>query len=566
MLSALMLVMLVPIFGSRWTILVYMAADNNLSENAYEDINSMESVPLPAGVNVIVQADFAASSIMPAGYRFRIRQDDSPMVTSPVLADMGEINSADPQVMNDFIRWGFDAYPSEYKMLVIWSHGSSWYKSPNDKWICPDESTQQLMSIANGDLQRALRNIPHLDILLFDACGMQTIEVLTEVAAYTDYVIGSEDTVPATGFPYQTILPLFDLPLAEIVAQIPLRYTESYDVLGCQNPGLCGLPVTCSSVRTDLLSTFIDAWDDFSRQFRTSAETLLMIREQCLSMNDMDAEVDLMEFLSRSAQNPWDADIRAAAAVLKDLWMNCIVSYSVLEYTHPIGTAAIWFPQYRVHFEGWWAHYRKLSFARRTEWLSLLNLAYGADLTPPEAPVISRMNVVLATLHLEFTQAPDPDPLTYHITLQQGDDLQQQTISPDRAMAAVLVSFSVSQDGQISISAEDLSGNLSELSTASYQYSAPQTTLIMTPNPVFDPQMAVLRWYADLSSPEPATLAVYDIRGRQVIQRSLGAVTSGESMFFLGADPMFRTLTSGRYFTVIRLGGRSLKTGFTIIK
>ncbi len=562
----LLFLLLVPAYGSQWTILVHMAADNNLSENAYDDINSMESIAPPAGVNIIVQADFASTSIMPGGYRFRIRQDNSPMVTSPILSTLGEINSADPQALNDFVRWGFNAYPSQHKMLVIWSHGSSWYKTDSGKWICPDESAQQLMSIANGDLKRALQNVPHLDILLFDACGMQTIEVLTEVMSFADYVIGSEDTVPPNGFPYQTILPLFDLPVAEIVAQIPLRYTESYDAFGCQNPGQCGLAVTCSAIRTDRLHTFIAAWDLFSQAFRADAATLLAIREQCFDMNAMYAEIDLTEFLSRVVTNPWNASLRSAAAILKDQWMDCVVAYSVLENTHPIGTAAVWFPQYQTYFDAWWSHYRKLDFARRTNWLSLLNLAYGADLAPPSAPAAIRVNVVLSTLYLEFSQPADPDPLTYLITLRQGDNIQEKTIMPGKDAPSVVETFRVDRNGQIEIKARDLSGNWSQTSIASYQYNTPQTTLFLAPNPVYDPRTASLKWFMELTEPVSATLRVYDIRGRKVIERSLGMISAGENMYFLGADPDFRTLASGCYYTEIRYGKNSVRAGFTIKK
>lgn len=565
-LSVLLLLSLVPLYGNRWTILVYMAADNNLSENGYEDINSMESVALPSGVNVIVQADFASSSPQSGGYRYRIRQDNSPMVTSPILSTLGEINSADPQIMNDFIRWGFNAYPAQHKMLVIWSHGSSWYKSDRGKWICPDESSQQLMSVANGDLNRALLNIPHLDILLFDACGMQTIEVLTEVAGFADYVIGSEDTVPAEGFPYQTILPLFNQPVTDIVTQIPLRYTESYDAFGCQNPDQCGLAVTCSSIRTDRLNAFVNAWSSFSHTFRDDAQTLLAIREQCFDMNAMYAEIDLREFLSRAAVNPWNGELRSAAGLLSDLWMDCVVAYSWLENTHPIGTAAVWFPQYRIYFDDWWAHYWRLDFARRTNWLSLINLAYGTDLTPPLMPVIDRINVVLSTLYLEFSQPADPDSLTYQITLRTGGDEWHQTATPAKNQRSILVTFGVDQSGQIEIRAQDPAGNWSEVNVASYQYDIPPATMIVAPNPILDPQIATLKWFTELAEPVSATLAVYDIRGRKVLVRSLGLVTSGESMYFLGADPAFRTLASGHYVAELRLGKRRITSGFTIIK
>jgi len=77
--------------AESWTVLVYMAADNNLAEMGRLDINSMESVPQPEGLNLIVQADFPEGA-----KRFRIQQDNSEDISSPVLANLGIIDSANP--------------------------------------------------------------------------------------------------------------------------------------------------------------------------------------------------------------------------------------------------------------------------------------------------------------------------------------------------------------------------------------------------------------------------------------------------------------------------------------
>ena len=191
--------------AESWTVLVYMAADNNLAEMGRLDINSMESVPQPEGLNLIVQADFPEGA-----KRFRIQQDNSEDISSPVLANLGIIDSANPEVLNSFINWGFNNFPSQRKMLIIWSHGDSWYKGNDPKWICPDESSQNLISVAEGELTLALTDIPKLDVLLFDACSMQSIEVINEIGFCANYIIGSEDLVPQYGFPYEKIIPLLE--------------------------------------------------------------------------------------------------------------------------------------------------------------------------------------------------------------------------------------------------------------------------------------------------------------------------------------------------------------------
>ncbi|HOZ02126.1 MAG TPA: clostripain-related cysteine peptidase, partial [Candidatus Syntrophosphaera sp.] len=157
--------------AENWTVLVYMAADNNLWQNAALDVNDMESVDIPSNLKLVVQTDMPDSSPYPGGQRRLIRKDTYPQISSPVLADLGPIDSGDPQTLINFVNWGFQHYPSERKMLVIWGHGDNWFKADEPKWICPDDGSGSLISVCNGELRSALTGIPQLDILLFDACS-----------------------------------------------------------------------------------------------------------------------------------------------------------------------------------------------------------------------------------------------------------------------------------------------------------------------------------------------------------------------------------------------------------
>ncbi|HPH61918.1 MAG TPA: clostripain-related cysteine peptidase, partial [Candidatus Syntrophosphaera sp.] len=136
LLLALWSVLLFPLGAADWTVLVYMAADNNLWQNAAADVNSMEAAALPANLDLIVQTDMPAGSDHPGGQRRKIRADALPYITSPLLEDLGPIDSGDPQTLQSFINWGFQQYPSQRKMLVIWGHGDNWFKADEGKWIC----------------------------------------------------------------------------------------------------------------------------------------------------------------------------------------------------------------------------------------------------------------------------------------------------------------------------------------------------------------------------------------------------------------------------------------------
>ena len=540
--------------AESWTVLLYMAADNNLAEMGRLDINSLESVAQPANLNLIVQADFPEGA-----KRYKIQQDNSEQITSPVLANLGTINSGDPNTLNSFIKWGFNRYPAQRKMLIIWSHGDSWYKDNSGKWICPDDNAQDLISVSGGELVLALSGIPHLDILLFDACSMQCIEVINEIHSFADYIIGSEDLVPQYGFPYEDIIPLFDGDFDELLAQIPELYVSSYLPGQGINPGGALWSVTCSVVKTELVPQFVQQIKNFAISQRFLAPKYFTVRNSCYSMNTGLADIDIRDFLEK-AQTIWTSGTQN----LLSLWTSIVISscFTNPEEVGNIGTAAIWFPDSRFNFENGWRQYHKLNFSR-SRWLSFVNSAIGNDTFPPETPILISQNLIYNTLQISLQANPDPDSLYYEITNAGGEHFQYFYTSPDNAVFTIMLQ--ISQAGTYQIRAIDQSGNKSQPLIGNYTYSNPQASIIINPNPVSGTSLAVLRWWASEELAGKIQLEIYNLKGQKVINRYLGEVITGEGNFLLSAEPKFRALPSGVYILRLHLGNRKFTKKLTIL-
>jgi len=557
--AALLCVMLFAgtlLFAESWTVLVYMAADNGLAQMGKLDINSMESVVQPANLNLIVQADFPEGA-----KRYRIQQDDSENITSPVISNLGNIDSGNPQTLNQFLAWGFAAYPSQRKMLVIWSHGDSWYKG-KDKWICPDDSSENLMSISSGDLAIAFDGTPHLDILLFDACSMQSIEVINEVAAWTNYVIGSEELVPQYGFPYERIIPLFSADLATILNQIPALYVQSYLPGEGINSGNQVWTTTCSVIDTNWMLTFYNSFIPAMQLFWQIAEQLQPLRQQCYEMNTGMADVDLRQFL-QLLTNAYPNLTMVSG--LQTLWNQMVVSS---DFSHPdpavqnIGTAALWFPDSRFNFNNAWQRYQKLKFAK-TQWLTLINKMLGDDI-PPGKPTVISQYTVFSTLYLRVENPADPDYLYYRIKLSTSEyveELYPSALWETRTLFAIPITAA----GDYQLWAVDRSGNQSEKVSASFGWTEPQVSMLISPNPVRGKSLASLSWWADAGLSGKAVLELYNYRGQKLLREDLGDVASGEGCYLLSANPGFVSLPSGRYFLRLRLGEKVLTDKLTIL-
>ncbi len=538
--------------AANWTVLVYMAADNNLAQSGKHNLNEMESATQPEGLNLVVQADFPGERTK----RYLIEQDADPdHITSNVIKDMANTDSGDPNTLRDFIIWGRNRYPAERYMLVIWAHGDSWYKG--SKWISPDDETSNLIGIANGELKSALVGTGDWDILLFDACSMQSVEIITEMQDLTDYVVASADLVPATGFPYAQIIPLLHQAPSSVAEQIPELYQQSYLPGEVNNPSNQYLTTTCSAISTAGFGAFIEHWKSFSASMRSYASELADIRGDLFEMNTGYADVDLRQLLVRLSAN----GIPGSTALL-DEWNSLILASAfTLPYSESdVGTAAIWFPDSRYNYNAAWQHYMKLDFSR-TGWLGVVNISLGDPYTAPESPDLISANTIFDRLILDIAAPLSPDSLHYQITI--NDD--EYTLSPSAYSPQFQFTASVEQSGSWSVTAIDQNGLRSDplqgLFTLSSEIDQP---MIVYPNPMKVPLAGRLIWKQPSESVNRLSVGIFNIRGQKVAERMFDADIPQGELYLLDIDG-FSELKRGIYLIHLRLGKRDLRCKLTIL-
>ncbi|MGE5592495.1 MAG: clostripain-related cysteine peptidase [Betaproteobacteria bacterium] len=208
----------------KWTIMVYMCADNNLESAAIADMNELEEVGSTGEVNILVQIDRAKGFDTSNGdwtgtRRYYIKRDSNPpgslgydTIVSSLAPwdgnyDAGtEVNMADPAQLRDFVTWCVTHYPAQHHVLILWDHGDGWtiWRSPRvePRAICVDSGGGELAALDVDQVRAALEGLPRLDIIGFDACLMQMIEVAYEMRGVADIAVGSEETEPEGGWDY----------------------------------------------------------------------------------------------------------------------------------------------------------------------------------------------------------------------------------------------------------------------------------------------------------------------------------------------------------------------------
>ncbi len=229
----------------QWTMLAYLAGDNNLDSAGVEDMAEMAKVGSTPNVDAVVQFDRAGKKSITA--RYHVSKGGGCVEKDRVMV-LPETNTGDPQVLIDFIAWGIQNYPAQHYLLVVWNHGSGWSEDdvyrhtgvtrgdlpqakaltrsplrralfsttieqvvrPNIRGIAYDDSARDFLD--NAELKKCLQAAyaqtggRKVDVLGFDACLMNMVEVGYQLKDTVTIAVGSEETEPGAGWPYDLIL------------------------------------------------------------------------------------------------------------------------------------------------------------------------------------------------------------------------------------------------------------------------------------------------------------------------------------------------------------------------
>ncbi len=200
---------------TKWTVLVYMNAANDLYSASTLNMNQMEKVAGNSDVRFVVQWKQSKSAFSGSTFdgtrRYLVKHDTTSQVVSTLLQDGMVGDSGQPldmgaaKSLKDFVAWGKANFPSDRTVLVLWNHGNGWRRSPEEEagraWSYDD---QYGTSIKTWETDDALAG-QTFDIVAWDCSLMQMMEVAHEFRGIASYMAGSEESPPADGYPYDAV-------------------------------------------------------------------------------------------------------------------------------------------------------------------------------------------------------------------------------------------------------------------------------------------------------------------------------------------------------------------------
>jgi uncharacterized protein YjdB len=202
---------------SEWTVMVYLAGDNNLAREGVIDLNEMEARGSNRDVRTVVQAEYSPAWLRSAGVvnpgqlglanwnTFRYEVPSAGTFTSKVgpdgvVTDIGNRDMTRPQELREFIEWAKSRAPAKRYVLVLWNHGDG------PSGLLQDETSAPEREMSLSELRSALTGGPAVDIVDFDMCLMGTYETVVALRGVAKTAVFSEEVVPGQGSDYREII------------------------------------------------------------------------------------------------------------------------------------------------------------------------------------------------------------------------------------------------------------------------------------------------------------------------------------------------------------------------
>lgn len=407
-----------------WTILVYMAADNDLRHFAARNINQMASIGSNANINIIVHLDIKITGNKKVTRRYYIEKNKifHVNVDDPETQCM---DSGNPMTLYSSCKWMAEEFPANQYGLVLWNHGTGAcdpmkgriinpseffvfnpltnrfeldrsiefldYIEPTIRGVCWDDSTGNYLT--NPLLEKILDKIcveilnrKRFSIIVFDACLMSMEEIVYIVEPFADFMAASQEVELGTGLNYELVLAPFEkdiLSPADFAKHIAYSFYETYQNI---TNDFCYSALDLS--KTTALNKNIDTValvlrDCLSRQKENSVMNVLRTsrsRLTCTHFNEP-SYLDLHHLYSNIQSNIryfkfYDEREGARLSEIlfslleegKNLIKQSVIANVTGKNLSRAQGISIYFPEKKAH-----PSYRSSPFALHNNWINFLN-------------------------------------------------------------------------------------------------------------------------------------------------------------------------------------------------
>jgi len=370
---------------NKLTLLIYMAADNNLDGAGEEDLESLRKGSIYSDMTIVVQRDRWAFVDEAETVRYHIKGGEIFKEEN-----LGELNTGDPKILRDFIEESAKAHPSEKLIVVIWSHGMGVddfdiYNGKRERYFVPkqeieeiaisyDDSAQDFLD--NIELQKALEVDVKIDVLGFDACLMGMFEIAYQLRNNAEVMVGSQHVEPASGWDYPRVLEELKLENSsnEMGEDLVKFYGDYYE----QNTSDV---TTQSALNLKNIEETARHLDVFAKLLLDNLESKNDLKYALLSSQlfNKNEYVDLVDFVKNTKERLEITCLDFHADKLLDSLESFIIANQTTGYSmRGANGVSVYFPSQKRPFKETFEMYEKLDFSQDyPNWIDLIKWYYS---------------------------------------------------------------------------------------------------------------------------------------------------------------------------------------------
>ena len=202
-----------------------------------------------------------------------------------LLKDAGKRNMGDPGTLSDFLSYAISAAPAKRYILVFWDHGGGPVFG-----LCNDQNFND-DSLSLSELRTGLKNGLNgtkMDIIAFDCCLMNCVDLCYDLYGYTDYAVVSQELVSGTGLNYdEWIKPVVQNPSVS-TQSIAMSMADTY--VAENSRGRDATTATMSVIDTEKMPAVMDAANAFSasltKEIENNLSGVVRLRTQLTSFGE----------------------------------------------------------------------------------------------------------------------------------------------------------------------------------------------------------------------------------------------------------------------------------------
>lgn len=350
----------------RWTLLVYMAADNDLESEAMEDMLEMEMSGINTKyTNVLVLLDRHPGYDITSGnwsgtrlYKLKTgRKSNSKDIISTELSceKLGlkagtdtELDMSSGYILSNAISFMFSEFKSDFYGLLMWGHGTGWRNQTCEELVEKNkafvfDSTSGTYMTLNQMSNAILEGCDgkKLDVIGFDTCFGGELEIMYQLRNCGRFGIGTPGLLHSNGWNYKLLLDDF----SEKTEKTPEAFCES-SIYQFKNQYALKPNASIVAVKLEEVNSFFESFESFMETASgevTSAgirdEIMNGIYYECVSYcqgkADSDVYLDsraLIEVISNKLE-PYSNEIIAK----KEAFLNSADSLEVCSWGFNLG-------------------------------------------------------------------------------------------------------------------------------------------------------------------------------------------------------------------------------------